>query len=225
MPGATTGGTGGAVIFSRIDTNPSLWMKTPIYLKELVRYIHLNPLRAGMVTSLSALDRYPWCGHSALMGHFDREWHDVAFVLRLFGNSEKHASRAYTGFVEKGIDMGRQPHLVGGGLVRSAGGWSAIKALRRIGAQEKGDDRILGGGEFVSQILSEAELSKKYRLANLDRHQCASDLIALCCREKGVSIQALGGGSRMRRVSKVRRELASRLTEELGLSLPKLPAC
>jgi hypothetical protein len=104
------------------------------YFKELVRYIHLNPLRAGLVTSISALDRYPWCGHSALVGHSDREWQDVAIVLRWFGDGGKSARQAYSSFVAKGIDIGRQPRLVGGGLVRSAGGWSEIKALRRINA-------------------------------------------------------------------------------------------
>ena len=37
------------------------------YLLELVRYIHLNPLRAGVVKTLEDLDRYPWCGHSVLL--------------------------------------------------------------------------------------------------------------------------------------------------------------
>ena len=39
------------------------------YLLELIRYIHLNPLRAGMVASLEELDIYPWTGHAALLGH------------------------------------------------------------------------------------------------------------------------------------------------------------
>lgn len=38
------------------------------YLKELIRYIHLNPLRAGLVEDMNALDSHPWCGHSVLMG-------------------------------------------------------------------------------------------------------------------------------------------------------------
>jgi putative transposase len=36
------------------------------YLKELVRYIHLNPIRAGMVSCMHQLNGYPYCGHSAL---------------------------------------------------------------------------------------------------------------------------------------------------------------
>ncbi len=38
------------------------------YLLELIRYIHLNPLRVGLVNGLKELDRYPWCGHSAILG-------------------------------------------------------------------------------------------------------------------------------------------------------------
>jgi len=35
---------------------------------ELIRYIHLNPLRAKLVQDLKELDKYPWTGHSAIMG-------------------------------------------------------------------------------------------------------------------------------------------------------------
>jgi len=58
--------------------------------------------------------------------------------------------RRYREFVEKGIEQGKRSDFVGGGLIRSAGGWSAIKALRRIGAYQKGDERILGDSDFVT---------------------------------------------------------------------------
>ena len=38
------------------------------YFLELLRYIHLNPLRAGIVSDLDALTRYPWSGHAVLLG-------------------------------------------------------------------------------------------------------------------------------------------------------------
>jgi hypothetical protein len=38
------------------------------YLLELVRYIHLNPLRARLVEDLKSLDKYTWAGHSVLTG-------------------------------------------------------------------------------------------------------------------------------------------------------------
>ncbi|MBW1708235.1 MAG: transposase, partial [Deltaproteobacteria bacterium] len=39
------------------------------YLLELIRYIHLNPLRARLVQDLKELDKYPWTGHSTILGH------------------------------------------------------------------------------------------------------------------------------------------------------------
>jgi putative transposase len=38
------------------------------YLLELIRYIHLNPIRAGLVKDLKELDKYPWSGHSSVLG-------------------------------------------------------------------------------------------------------------------------------------------------------------
>ena len=53
------------------------------YLLELVRYIHLNPLRGEIVSSLKELDHYPFCGHSVVMGKDKNEWQDTGYVLSL----------------------------------------------------------------------------------------------------------------------------------------------
>jgi putative transposase len=65
------------------------------YLMELVRYIHLNPLRAGLVRSLEELDGYPYGGHSALMGRIERPWQDVETVLGRFGGDAESSRAAY----------------------------------------------------------------------------------------------------------------------------------
>jgi putative transposase len=59
--------------------------------------------------------------------------------------------------VNQGIAAGKRPEFTGGGLIRSVGGWSAVKTLRKAGALQKGDERILGDGEFVEEVLSEAK--------------------------------------------------------------------
>ena len=55
----------------------SIVCQEDLYLKELVRYIHLNPVRAGLVSDLSGLNKYPYCGHSALSGSVERKWQDA----------------------------------------------------------------------------------------------------------------------------------------------------
>src|SRR3989338_9503404 len=61
------------------------------YLLELTRYIHLNPLRAKVVPDLGALERYPWGGHSALLGHVPRSWHALDDVLGQFAGTRREA--------------------------------------------------------------------------------------------------------------------------------------
>ena len=135
----------------------SILCQEDLYLKELVRYIHLNPLRAGLADDLKALDRYPWCGHSVLMGKIVRKWQNDTDVLALFGGSNKsEARRHYRKYVEKGIALGKRPELTGGGLIRSLGGWDQAKALRKTGIRLKSDERILGESGFVERVLSAA---------------------------------------------------------------------
>ena len=105
---------------------------------ELVHYIHLNPLRAQTVTNLDELERYRYSGHGVLMGKEKRDWQDTDKVLALFANRPSSARRGYRQFVEDGIEMGRRPELTGGGLIRSAGGWVALKSVREGG---KSDER------------------------------------------------------------------------------------
>jgi putative transposase len=100
------------------------------YLKELVRYIHLNPVRAGIVQGIKELNTYPYCGHSVLMGRRDRPWQDVNYVLGYFGTRGAQAKKAYLNFIQEGIAQGRRDDLTGGGLIRSLGGWSEVKQLK-----------------------------------------------------------------------------------------------
>ena len=123
------------------------------YLLELVRYIHLNPVRAKLVPDLAALDRYPWAGHSGLLDRSPHPWQAVHEVLTHFGVRAAATRLAYRTFVAEGIPQGRRPELTGGGLVRSAGGWAALTARRRRGDRLHGDERILGESEFVEAAL------------------------------------------------------------------------
>ena len=108
--------------------------------------------------------------HKSLMGKVKLEWQDVEYVLGYFGKRAGEARKKYRSYVEKGIEMGRRPELVGGGLIRSLGGWDEVKKLKLKGEERiKSDQRILGESDFVSDILSESEdqFARKYRLKSL----------------------------------------------------------
>jgi len=144
----------------------SILCQADTYLAELVRYIHLNPPCACLAADMKALEVYPFCGHGALLGKCERPWQNTQYVLKRFATQTGLARRRYRDFVQKGARQGRRPDLIGGGLVRSAGGWTAEKALRKIGDYQKGDERILGDGDFVSKTLAQAnaQLERKHRI-------------------------------------------------------------
>ena len=181
-----TGNTPIATVMRRLLTGHALWFnrrhrrsghlfqnryksvlcQENTYLLELVRYIHLNPLRARLVPNLSKLDRYSFSGHSVVMGRHSNNWQDADTVLRLFGENVAAARRQYRAFVEKGIALGKRDDLIGGGLIRSHGGWANVKAMRRAKIYEKADERILGDGDFVQKVLEKAEekMNRRYAL-------------------------------------------------------------
>ncbi|MBW1981574.1 MAG: transposase [Deltaproteobacteria bacterium] len=127
------------------------------YFLELVRYIHLNPLRAGLVKDFDALGSYAYCGHSVILGKQKNDWQDTDYVLAHFASEKDRARREYCLYVQEGVGRGRRPDLVGGGLIRSHGGWQEVERLRNEGVRVKGDERILGDSSFVLEILGEAE--------------------------------------------------------------------
>jgi len=192
------------------------------YFQELVRYIHLNPIRANTVPNMSKLDGYPWCGHAVIMGRRKHDWQDRVYVLRWFGKKEKGAKNNYRRYVQEGISLGDRPELVGGGLIRSLGGWSNVLSMRRHGARDLSDERILGNGNFVEQIIKEADNRVKRQLPKNSQQKIIEKIIQEICDNRGVDIKELSSGSRRRFVSEARRIIARRLVEEYGIPLSEI---
>ena len=99
------------------------------YLLELVRYVHLNPVRAGMVVSP---EEYPWSGHRAYLGKEILPWLTTDWVLTQFEKSLSKAQAAYQAFVLDGLDEERRPEFHGAGV----------------------DSRLLGDDNFMDKCLS-----------------------------------------------------------------------
>lgn len=191
------------------------------YLLELVRYIHLNPMRSHVVRNLEELDTYHWSGHGVLVGKVRHDWQERGYVLNQFGRVEKQSIRAYRKFIEEGKGLGRRPELVGGGLVRSLGGWSKVLSLRSRGEEVEYDSRILGSGDFVQVVMREAEEAIARQVRNRGR-KSIEKIMRRMCRKSGVSENELRSGSQRRRVSEVRSEIACFLSREMGISMAEM---
>ena len=197
----------------------SIVVEEDAYFQEIVRYIHLNPLRAGIIGSISKLERYRWCGHSVISGKLKNDWQDREYVLKWFGKRIGDAIRAYRKFVKDGMEQGHRSDLIGGGLIRSQGGWAAVREMLHQGVREKSDERILGSGEFVEQLIRESDIKRKRQFSRKENLDLAIRYIKRECKDEEVNIKALRAGSRRRIVSRLRKRLIRDLVEDFGLSL------
>jgi putative transposase len=132
------------------------------YLLELVRYIHLNPVRSRLPVTIDTLDGYPWTGHAVLLGKRSFLAQDTDFVLQRFGSELAEARRLYRQFVREGVQNGKPPDLEGGGLRRSSGGWEFVPRVGRGRERWAFDERILGSSDFVRQVLAEQNQPGKH---------------------------------------------------------------
>jgi hypothetical protein len=103
------------------------------YLLELVRYLHLNPVRAGMATNPL---EFPWSSHRAYCGKENIPWLSTDLTLSAFGKRRDAARRKFLQFVLEALDEGHRPEFHGG-----------------IGV----DSRILGNDSFTGKVLVESE--------------------------------------------------------------------
>jgi putative transposase len=189
------------------------------YLKELVRYIHLNPLRAGMVQDIAALNKYHYCGHIVLIDNRQCEWQNSDYVLSFFGSTEKKARKNYRDFVVKSAAQGNKPELTGGGLMRSYRGWTEVKNNQD---RLKGDERILGDTSFVMNILSHAQEKLERRYAIQQSNVNLEAIEKRVCEIYGITIQDLVSKRRLKNIAEARSLLCFWAVHELGMPVTAL---
>jgi hypothetical protein len=157
------------------------------------------------------------------MGRQKREWQNTRYVLEYFGKTLLEARINYLAYVEAGIEQGRCEDLVGGGLIRSLGGWTALKKLRasRRG-RLKGDERILGDSDFVSTLLSKTDerYTRHYELKRLgyDLNKIAHRVGAIY----GIDKRHVLSKGRQRPRVEARSLLCYWAVRELGMTLTEL---
>lgn len=72
------------------------------YLKELIRYVHLNPVRAGMI---KFPELYRWTSHNVYLGNTELAWLNTSYILNSFGDQPDQAIARYRNFILAGIGM------------------------------------------------------------------------------------------------------------------------
>ena len=190
--------TGYAVVFNRRHQRSghlfqnrykSIVCDSDAYLMELVRYIHLNPVRAGIVTELDALADYRWCGHRQMLGQGDDRLVMEKDVLALFGRSKGTARVTYLQFLADGLHLS-QPKL-------SQGGRRTSQTLDGCLTDDQlYDDRILGGGGFVERVLTQEQSTVTPKLLD--------SIVENVAKHYGIDVEELTWPSKVRMIAEAK---------------------
>jgi REP element-mobilizing transposase RayT len=183
------------------------------YLLELVRYVHLNPVRAGMVGDMAALAAYRWTGHRALLGRGTPDWQDTDLVLAHFGGEPVRARDRYVAYLEEGVKEAPgdfEKRLAEGAVTAVVGAPGAVEG-------RDPEPRVLGSGRYVEEVLRDVE-NRDRRRAWLGKRLTPEDVMARAAQAAGVPVEALGGRAKRPAVVRARCLACKWLVEDLGLS-------
>ena len=123
----------------------------------VLRYVHRNPLEAGLVRSLTELAQFPWTGHSVLMGRNAAPFQSVDSVLQRFGTEPKAARERVVEWMGRAREPACRPNPVGG----------AARPKAVFGEPIHRDARILGRESVMNRVSRLAERGRKIAL---ERH-------------------------------------------------------
>lgn len=180
------------------------------YFMELVPYIHLNPLRAGLVADLAALRQYKWCGHASLVTGIPDGIIDKHELLPHFGGNEAAALDKYTGIMrEKAREIA---------LAAASGQRIPVPWADRAAARGAAGRRIADKDGFVEKLLRSAD-------ENMARaRKEPAELLVEVSKLTGVAALEILTPSRKREPARARAIYCYLCKEEGGISGPELMA-
>ncbi|MBD3346483.1 MAG: hypothetical protein GF401_15625 [Chitinivibrionales bacterium] len=167
------------------------------YALHLIRYIHLNPLRAGLVSSLEELAAWKWSGHRYLLGlngAIGRDFQHRKEALRRFGRTEKAAIKKYMIYLNEAVDPDK---------ICNSGALSPEDSVEFDGSK-KGWPAVIGDPEFVRNAMASHAIGNLRRHRQADYAEVLSKTANEVCRKYSLTIQELMSRSRLSTRSEAR---------------------
>jgi REP element-mobilizing transposase RayT len=187
------------------------------YLLELVRYVHLNPVRAGICGNVAGLGRYQWSGHRYLMGHGDLPWMEADVVLSRFARGRGEARRKYSEFLSAGLENTTDGAVDGESLRHLVeGGWETVKEVLGSGAA-KTNESIMGSDRFIEKVLKEASDEERWK-SRIRRRVGVDDVLARAAREAGLPVGKIKGSGKVPAQCRGRALACYWLVDVLGMT-------
>ncbi|MEJ0087987.1 MAG: transposase [Pseudomonadota bacterium] len=162
----------------------AMLVDTDSYLLELLRYIHLNPVKAGMARRVSD---YPWSSHRAYAGSDSPSWLSADFILAMFAPDKAAAHAAYRKFIADS---------------------SPENEFDETRLEQSG---ILGDEEFVARVAASLSVPARPN-PTIPRARLLTDLLGEACRRFTATEQDLLSDARDAHLVKARGWFAREAT-------------
>lgn len=177
------------------------------YIEEMVRYIHLNPLRAGICQTVTQLDTYPWTGHGVIVGKRVWKIQNTADILKRFNSDHTLAIERYRTFLKDGL----QRELKVYDTVRNAN--SQSENVHHTGCW------VIGNKEFVTNAIA-ADNVKRTRLARYAQEGIRiNDIVERISRQYGLTSTELMKRGKNNLISRARKVSAYTLHRIYGIAV------
>jgi REP element-mobilizing transposase RayT len=200
------------------------------HLLSAIRYVHLNPVEAGIVPGVTALETYPWTGHAALMGARPNRFQDVDGAMALVDAVGSRARESMRAFVAAGVGvtMFPRPDPDDPPLM--------ISGRARYEARTFGLRGLVARSRYIDGAVRALD-SREVRRAAARRVGWTLDrVIADVCRRCGADPGHLAAGRRFPRVRRARVVVAyiaceflgvtqSAVARRVGVTQPAIPPC
>lgn len=161
------------------------------YALELSRYIHLNPVRAGMVQMPG---EYRWSSYRSYIGQTARpEWLKISEQLGQFCGAEKEKQDSYRRFVETIIGEDEQSPLAAALGNAILGSHEFIAGIEERYLAEKQADPDIPDMRKITCRWSLEEIVETVKAATKQESRLAKKLsIYLCHRYSGARLKEIG---------------------------------
>jgi len=196
----------------------SILVQEEMYFLNLMKYIHLNPLKAGLVSELHNLQEYRWCGHGSILGVRKYLWHNRLYALSKFGASISDSISRYMKYVSEEIGNKTMDELRLGTYILGKQGICDL-AQESYGDDRRGCCRVLGNKEFaVSSMNRLKQMGNRIVRDREETHKEIAELFIWVTKNMGFSTQMILGNTRNPELSDSRALIAWVLSDHLGLS-------
>ena len=182
------------------------------YIEQLVRYIHLNPIRAGVCRNMEELDEYPWSGHAVLLKRKVCRFQDTADILRRFACKGKSEVEEYREYIAEGIATEEQGDL--------------LESLRKsnTGAVDRKEYRcwVIGDREFARKAIESDKLNRVQLSAYIKKGITVERVIKEVAQQMGFQEEDVLRRGRQNSRSVLRKVVAALSHRRFGIPVTEI---